>query len=204
MILNILIKIQFLKIELKPKYVIYRLYLIMLILDEKAILENSIKCGNKMKFNDFITFNNIDLDSIMVNKIFHNLDNNIPIYMDQVMIEYFGYSGKLIDQRKRIYELIEANFLDYQGKLWWIYSNKKYIEYRKSLLSVCTLNKNSNKIADIDNMYPPTKTGRGKANAKHTLVMPKLFKEMLMICQTDNGKKVRRFYIDMLDTLDLY
>jgi hypothetical protein len=176
----------------------------MLILDEKIILENSLKCGNKMNFKDFVEFNSIDLDTIFVDKMFHNLDNNIPIYMDQTMIEYFGYSGKLLDQRKRIYELIDTNFLEYQDKLWWAYSNKKYIEYRESLLSGHPVNKLLDKPIDIDTVYPPTQTGRGKSNARHTLIMPKLFKEMLMLCQTNKGKQIRRFYIDMLDTIDIY
>jgi hypothetical protein len=47
-------------------------------------------------------------------------------------------------------------------------------------------------------------TARGTNTTKHLLVHPKLFKEMLMMCQTKKGKQVRRYYIDMMDTVDIY
>ena len=34
--------------------------------------------------------------------------------------------------------------------------------------------------------------------------MPEMFKEMLMLCNTDKGKQVRKHYIKMVDTLHLY
>ena len=78
----------------------------------------------------------------------------------------------------------------------WDFKNKDYIEYRKSLLADHSDHKNSDKSTgnpeethDIN--VPPPQRGRGKANAKHLLVAPKLFKEMLMVCQTEKGKQVR-------------
>jgi hypothetical protein len=164
----------------------------MLILDEKTILENSLKCENKMNFKDFVKFNSIDLDAIFVNKMFHNLDNNIPIYMDQTMIEYFGYSGKLCTQTSSVKNLIDTNFLEYQDKLWWTYSDKKYIEYRESLDD------------DFKKNYPSPQIGRGKSNTRHTLIMPKLFKLMLLMTQSIKGKRIKNYYIDLEDAFLLY
>ena len=70
----------------------------MLLLNESEILSKSLAYGNNLKFKDFVEYNNIDLNSIFVDKIFHNIHTNLPIYMDDAMIEYFGYSGDLKSQ----------------------------------------------------------------------------------------------------------
>ena len=65
----------------------------MLRLNPKQILEKSIKSGINMKFTDFIKFNAINLNESYVDTFFHNLQSDIPIYMSEQMIEYFGYKG---------------------------------------------------------------------------------------------------------------
>jgi hypothetical protein len=179
----------------------------MLLLDEKKILADSLAEGVNMKFDEFVRFNSIDLDSIFVDKFFHNIRNDMPIYMNQDMIEYFGYSGQeLKTQKIRVCELINANFLEYQNQHWWDYNNKEYIEYRKSLFANHSdkSTENPEETYDINALYPPPQRGRGKANTKHLLVAPKLFKEMLMVCQTEKGKQVRRYYIELVDVMELY
>ena len=52
----------------------------MLLLDEKKILDNSLKYHG-LKFNKFLEVNEIDMDNILVDRIFHNIANNIPIYI---------------------------------------------------------------------------------------------------------------------------
>jgi hypothetical protein len=176
----------------------------MLLLNETEIIEKSLNVCVNMKFDEFIKFNNIDIDTIKVDKFFHNLDNNIPIYMDENMISYFGYSGAISVQRKRIKELFETNFLEHQNQLWYTYNNEDYKIYLENLEGDHSNSKNSEKKLDIQTLYPPVPTGRGTSTTKHTLVMPKLFKEALMICQTEKGKLVRKFYIEMLDVFNLY
>ena len=63
---------------------------------------------------------------------------------------------------------------------------------------------NSEETHDINALYPHPQRGRGKANAKHLLIVPKLFKEMLMLCQTSRGKRIRRYYVDLEETISLY
>jgi phage anti-repressor protein len=163
----------------------------MLLLNEQQIMENSLATQNQMTFKEFVSFNNIDLDNIMVDKIFHNIRNDIPIYMDEPMIEYFGYSGLMIHKRESIKKLIENNFIEYQNKLWHSYKNKEYIEFcektEKSLV-----------------LSPPAPTGRGTSTTKHLLVMPKLFKAMLMLCQTERGNRIRNYFLDMEEVMILY
>lgn len=109
-------------------------------------------------------------------------------------------------QKIRVCELINANFLEYQNQHCWDFKNKDYIENRKSLLANQQTNQQTNpeETHDINVLYLPPKRGRGKANAKHLLVAHKLFKEMLMLCQTSRGKRIRIYYVDLEETISLY
>ena len=185
----------------------------MLILDEKAILEKSLALHEPMIFNEFIVFNNIDLDIIKVDKFFHNIRNDIPMLLDETLIKYFGYSDdmpentpkqireKLKKQKESVKELFETHLLEYQNQLWWVYNTD---EYEKFLRSEYSDHKNIENLSPemIHQLYPLVKKKGQKPN--YILVMPKLFKEALMLCQTEKGKQIRRFYIDMLDVFNLY
>ena len=59
-----------------------------------------------------------------------------------------------------------------------------------------------NKICDT--LYPNPIIARGVINTIHLLIMPRLFKEILMLCNTDKGKQVRSFYLNMVDVFELY
>jgi len=138
-----------------------------------------------------------DLNESYVDTFFHNLQSDIPIYMNEKMIEYFGYKGDARDQKKSINNLINDNFLDYKNELYFEYDNKQYIEFRKEKEE--SLPNNTN----LDKLYP-LKTGKNMSKVKHILVTPKLFKRLLMLCNTEKGKQVRNYYIDLEEAIFLY
>ena len=151
-----------------------------------------------MKFTDFIKFNAINLNESYVDTFFHNLQSDIPIYMSENMIEYFGYKGDAKEQKKSINFLINENFLEYKNELYFEYDNKKYIEFRKEKEGMLVDTNN------LDKLYPPALNTRGKSNTKHILISPKLFKRLLMLCNTEKGKQVRNYYIDLEEAIFLY
>ena len=172
----------------------------MLFLDDESILEKSINSGINMKFTDFIKFNKIDLNEIYVDKLFHNLQNKLPIYMNDTMIEYLGYTGNLKHQKETLNRLITLNFSECKDQLYFKYDAKEYIafkseksEFVKSLASDFTTNE----------LYP-LENGKNASKTIHLLIMPRLFKEILMLCNTDKGKQVRSFYLNMVDVFELY
>ena len=174
----------------------------MLRLNTKQILEKSIKSGINMKFTDFIKFNTINLNESYVDTFFHNLQSDIPIYMSETMIEYFGYKGSKKHQMESVKKIINDNFLDYKNNLYFEYDNKQYIEFRKEKEEILWSEFSDHN--NLDKLYPPALTTRGKTNTKHILISPKLFKEMLMLCNTEKGKQVRRYYLDIVDVMELY
>ena len=170
-------------------------------LKAKDMIIKSIKSGINMKFTEFLTFNDIKLENNIVDKFFHNINLDIPVYMSSETIEYFGYEGTFKKQKEKINELIKNNFIEYKNQSYWIYDNDKYntflIEYNKKLDNLESLKRDSK-------LYPLVDKSKGKSTTKHLIIMPEMFKEMLMLCGTDKGKQVRKYYIKMVDALHLY
>ena len=168
----------------------------------KEMVTKAIKSGINMKFIEFIKFIDIKLEINMVDKFFHNINLDLPIYMSSETIEYFGYSGPIYQQKKAVNELIDNNFKEYKNQSYWIYDNEKYdtflIEYNNKILDNLVLGYPNTRL------YPEIDKGHGKAKTNHLIIMPEMFKEMLMLCNTEKGKQVRKYYIKVVDALHLY
>ena len=52
----------------------------------KDIVTNAILSGINMKFIDFVKFSKINLESFIVDKFFHNIRNDLAIYMSDESI----------------------------------------------------------------------------------------------------------------------
>jgi len=85
-----------------------------------------------LTFDEFIQITEIPLDKIMVDRMFHSITEDIPIYLDNTIIEYFGYKGSRIKQKQSIKDLIKKNFSNDENIAWWRYKNA---EYEKFLLT---------------------------------------------------------------------
>ena len=170
-------------------------------LDYEEILKNSINSGYNLKFNEFIEYNKINLNEIFVDNLFHNIQNNLPIYMDEDKIGYFGYSGDIKEQKKSLYNIIKENFLEHKNKFYFEYNNKEYIKFKVKQLKFLT--GEHSPVRNIDDLYP-IKDGKNSSKIKHLIITPKLFKELLMLCNTEKGKQVRKYYIEMVEVMELY
>lgn len=65
----------------------------------RAISANKdpLKVGRMLTLNEFITHTEFKVDEYSMNKFYYNLDNEIPIYADKSMIEWFGYKGTFLN-----------------------------------------------------------------------------------------------------------
>ena len=141
----------------------------MLFLDDESILEKSINSGINMKFTDFIKFNKIDLDAIYVDKLFHNLHNKLPIYMNEEMIEYLGYAGALDKQKEKLNNILSSkNFSKYNGQLYFKYDANEYIAFRAEKHAIFHLPRGGDEII-CDNLYPIALTTQGANRTIHLL-----------------------------------
>ena len=168
----------------------------------KDMITRAIKSGINMKFKEFITFNDIKLENFIVDKFFHNIQDDLAIYMSDDLIEYFGYEGTFRKQKEKVNELINNNFSEHKNQSYWIYTNDDYSKYLKE--RILLINNNSVPLLRGTELYPPIDKSNGKAKTKHLIIMPEMFKEMSMLCNTDKGKQIRKYYIKMIDALHLY
>ena len=167
----------------------------------RDMVTKSINSGINMKFTEFITFNDIKLENFIVDKFFHNIRDDLAIYMSDELIEYFGYSGNIKEQKKSLNELINNNFSEHKNEFYWIYTNKDYSKFLKERILLIN---NFEGEYSPSKLYPEIDKSNGKAKTKHLIIMPEMFKEMLMLCNTDKGKQIRKYYIKMIDALHLY
>lgn len=167
------------------------------LLDRSSILAKSASVAG-MKFVDFMRFNEINLNEFTVDTFFHNIKRDMPIYMTESIIANMGYSGTITKQKARLNDLLKNNFKLYENTLWWSYKNNEYFEF----LNTQKMISGQTDIKSLE--YPSIATGRSASSVHHILVMPVVFKELLMLCQTEKGKQVRRYYLAMVDALEIY
>ena len=165
----------------------------MLFIDHEEILKKSINSGYNMKFDEFVKYNKINLNEIFVDNLFHNIQNNLPIYIDENKIGYFGYKGSLSKQKDLICNILKDYFIGHKDKLYFELNNIQYLEFKKEKEKMLvSFQKDTNKIYEL---YPSILITRGKSTTKHLIITPRLFKELLMLCNTEKGKQVRKYYM---------
>ena len=202
------------------------------------IINKAIEKYNLLTFDKFIIYCNININKLVIDKFFHNIKRDVPIYFDKSVVDYFGYNGTDFKKKEKIINLIKANFSEYKNKLWWELNNKEYENFISSINNPMPLlrgienidansktNGNNEKnpkfvLPNLENidannetndnneqnnkiiLYPNSKSFQNKT--KHLFVSTRMFKEMLMLCNTKKGKQVRKYYIEMLDVYEIY
>jgi hypothetical protein len=164
----------------------------MSIINKEEIMTNSIECDG-MTFKQFIEFNKIELDKTFSDKLFHSIIDDMPIYMDNTMIEFVGYSGTTVQQKQEVSKFLKNNFTEHESKLYWKYSNTEYAKHLESLSVKC-----------LQKIYPVVPTGKNSSKTNHILIKPKLFKLMLLFANTEKSKRVKRYLIDLEEAIFLY
>lgn len=166
--------------------------------NEEEILRKSLEYKN-LTFKKFVEVNEINLYGVFVDRFFHNINDKIPIYMDDKMMEYTGYKeSKNGDRLRNVVKKLNRSLSIYKNQLWWHHLNDDYKKYREELME-----ENPDK-PELKTLFPQAKTGRNSSKKGHIVVSPRIFKEFLMLCQTEKGKQVRHYYIVMMEVMELY
>jgi hypothetical protein len=161
-------------------------------------------------------------------KFYHSIKDDIPIYLDDKLVEWCGYEGSVREQKRALLRLIEK----YNIKTIEM-DNDEYEEFRKSLCdaSVTQTTKdqpiqeqsdnessdeesdnesddeepdNEEPVEEINTMYPPVDRTRGKGKTRHILIMPDDFRMVVMRLPTKTGTQICRYYIELEKMIKLY
>jgi hypothetical protein len=160
-----------------------------------------LKVGTMLTLNQFITHTEFKVDAYSMNKFFYNLDNEIPIYADKSVIEWFGYKGPFLKQKENIKKLLKNNFAEYENIYWFDYTNEEYENYyNKNSVSFVRDTENSPDKSDI---YPnPTEfKANGMAKTKHLIIHPMIFKHIVLMADTQKSMEIRDYYITLEDLI---
>ena len=149
----------------------------------KHYAEKALKAyPRKLDMKEFINYTEFPIDQEIASSFYTQMKFGIPIYLGKYEIEFFGYSGKLRKAKYQIIEALKKNFADLKNTAWWIYDNK---EYEKFFVSVTTDTKKK--------AYPALETGRGHGKEEHILILPQLYKHLLVMAGTKKAFQIREY-----------
>ena len=166
---------------------------------EKNVYKAIGSSVNLLTIKEFIEITGFNIHSETFDKLFMNInDENIPIYIDDEMLNWMGYEGENKLRKKNCKKLIQNNFdeeIDYK-----ILKNKDYIEF---------LEKENKKIKGAQmhtfkSILPKPAEGSSSRSIRHLIIMPDAFRSLCMMINTNKGKKIRKYYITLEKLIKAY
>ena len=135
-----------------------------------------------ISIQEFVNKRKYNIDHLFVDKVFNNMRDNIPILLDDKMIRWCGYEGKIRRAKERMRNTLKSNNL--------LYIDKTYKEL--------TCHGEQWQVEN-ENMEP-----RILKITSFILMMPEEFKKLCMILQTEKGKQIRQYYLEVEKILKDY
>lgn len=162
--------------------------------------ENRYKSSLMLTIKEFIEMSKFPIDSFMVDNFFNNLNDDIPVYVNNELIEWCGFNGKDFDKRKELFVKILKQFE--KGIDFWCLTNIEYSHYyQKSIPHNQGIEK-----GDIGKSinYPHPTTFTGKNKTKHIILTTNCFKMVLMMLNTKKAKEIREYYLALEKLIKVY
>jgi phage anti-repressor protein len=160
--------------------------MLSLSISQKSSLKNKlttlIKNGSSkmLSINSFIDKMNYDIDKFYINKYWHNLNDDYPILIDDLLIKSIGYNNSEERCRKQDFlKLLKTNNIQYQE-----YAYNEYIEMVEE-------------INIKEEVYPIPEKTINISKRKFILMNVEDFKQAAMLCNTNQGKLIRKYYIKL-------
>lgn len=141
-----------------------------MMLSRQAMIHKALKSPGVLTFDEYF----IEVGGVL-SPMSTKIKDDVPIYLDADTIEYFGFGGDHMRQKKSLFRLIDKNLEDDEGVSFWRYNNAGYGEFLKTHKG-----------------YPPVPTGRGTSTTKHILVMPDTLDTLLLVANTKRSALARR------------
>jgi hypothetical protein len=150
---------------------------------------------------EFIQKSNFPIDNFMVDNFFNNLNNDVPIYITNELIEWCGFNAKEFRFKKREFDRMLEQFDE--GKDYWVYSNREYIQHYEH--SMCQdRNIENDQTGQSKYNYPHPDKFVGKNKTKHLILTVQCFKMALMMLNTAKAHSIRLYYISLEQLIKTY
>ena len=160
------------------------------------------KVGRMLTIQEFIQYTHFKVDNFAMTKFYYNVNNEIPIYIDESIIKWFKYKGTYFNQKSKIRNILNTNFAEYKNIYWFEYSNQEYETFytENSRLLMSNLENNT----EPSKLYPDPSEFKHKNQTKHMIVHPIVFKHVVLMADTQNSMNIRDYYITLEELIKKY
>jgi len=148
-----------------------------------------------LTIQEFIRRTDFELDVESFDVLYFNINDELPVYLTETILDWMGYEGETKFKRKNCKELLKSNFTE--GQDFFIYKNSAYKTWRKAEIKGA-------KVSTLKNLLPRPATGSAARSKKHIVIMPDTFKELAMTLRTKKGSQIRRYYITLEKLVKAY
>jgi hypothetical protein len=144
---------------------------------------NNIKMLN---IYEYIQITKFPIDNFMIDRFWQNIDRNIPIYLDEKLIEWCGYNGNNIRKKEFILKTLKNNNIPIIEL-----KQEQYIEYYNNLKDF------PEETIKNCNYKNPQELLQQKWASKinHILITPLNFKRLVMMLKTEKGNQIRDYFL---------
>ena len=130
------------------------------------------KVGRMLTIKEFIQYTHFKVDTFAMDKFYHNLNNELFIYIDPSIIKWFGYKGTDFKQKQKIRDILKNNFKKYENEYWFEYSNEEYETfYSENSISPAGDMENNNNNEESVKLYPDPLDFKYKNQTKHIFIL---------------------------------
>lgn len=150
-----------------------------IIFNNKSLAKLAIN-NEKLSVKEFIEKTEYKLEESYVDKFWHSIEENDEIILDDEIIRWLGYEGKINYCRNNIKKILTKNKI--------IFQNIKYSEVCKFLHTLKFETKQKKYLKQMNFMQLSSRN----------------FKDLCMIINTNKGKQIRNYYLDLEELFKNY
>lgn len=147
----------------------------------KALATNS---STPLLFHEFINVTKYEINEYLIKKFYCSIDNNMPIYLDNELIKWCGYSGNLSTQKSNLLKLIKSHNVQFIQL-----DNYEYNKFQKQMNSP---------------NYPKIDIYKSHYNTKHILIKPYDLQIVLLKLRTSTGHIIAKHYVNLSNLIKIY
>jgi hypothetical protein len=166
------------------------------------MIDEALKYPYMLPIAEFIVKTKFNIDTFVVDRFWHNLKSNVPIYLDHVMLNWCGFQGELKTQKLGLTKVLRNNEIKFIEL-----KNSEYEDLLRSMIAPQS-NTEETKEGYIDlnkvNWPATIRTGKGYGRATHILIAPRDFKKMVMRLNTSRGDQIREYFVSLEDLFHVY
>ena len=154
--------------------------------DEKFYVDIAIKeSSRQLDIAEFIKISNFPIDKFIIDRFWNNIEKKIPIYLDNILLEWCGYKSELKKQKYFFLQTVKNNDIPILEL-----KQDKYIEYYNQL---------SDDAKNSCNFKTPQELSEQKwsSSINHILITPLNFKRLVMMLKTSRGSQVRDYFLTL-------